>query len=270
MAVGESRSELLLWLNATLHLQYTKVEQCGTGAAYCQLVDSIYEDVPMTRVKFDSKNEYESLNNMKVLQAAFNKHGITKGINVERLVKCRLQDNLELLQWFKRYWMENKDVHVEYDAVGRREKRRVAGQGSRGSSVGTRVSSRGDSRAGSSAGTRADSRTGSGTTSGTGPRTTSGTGPRTTSSTNAEPLVDSLTSELDEYKISIGSLETERNFYFNKLRDIEILAENTSETPDDIPLHDFIKQIQTILYSTEEGFQVGDEAGDDVDDVESF
>jgi hypothetical protein len=41
-AMSESRSELLAWLNELLQINYIKVEQCGTGAAYCQILDSIY------------------------------------------------------------------------------------------------------------------------------------------------------------------------------------------------------------------------------------
>jgi hypothetical protein len=37
-----SRSDLLAWLNELLQLNYTKIEQCGTGGAYCQILDSIY------------------------------------------------------------------------------------------------------------------------------------------------------------------------------------------------------------------------------------
>ena len=40
--MGESRTELIAWLNDLLGLNYTKVEQCGTGAAYTQIIDSIY------------------------------------------------------------------------------------------------------------------------------------------------------------------------------------------------------------------------------------
>jgi hypothetical protein len=40
--MGESRSDLLLWLNELLQINYTKIEQCGTGAAYCQILDSVY------------------------------------------------------------------------------------------------------------------------------------------------------------------------------------------------------------------------------------
>lgn len=40
--MGESRTELLQWVNELLAINYTKIEQCGTGAAYCQVMDSIY------------------------------------------------------------------------------------------------------------------------------------------------------------------------------------------------------------------------------------
>ena len=44
--MGESRSELLAWVNELLQINYTKIEQCGTGAAYCQILDSIYRTFP--------------------------------------------------------------------------------------------------------------------------------------------------------------------------------------------------------------------------------
>jgi hypothetical protein len=40
--MGESRTELIQWLNELLQVNYTKVEQCGSGGAYCQIIDSIY------------------------------------------------------------------------------------------------------------------------------------------------------------------------------------------------------------------------------------
>lgn len=40
--MGESRNELIAWVNDLLQINYTKVEQCGTGGAYCQIMDSIY------------------------------------------------------------------------------------------------------------------------------------------------------------------------------------------------------------------------------------
>jgi microtubule-associated protein, RP/EB family len=40
--MSASRTDLLAWLNELLQLNYTKVEQCGTGSAYVQIIDSIY------------------------------------------------------------------------------------------------------------------------------------------------------------------------------------------------------------------------------------
>lgn len=282
MAVGESRSELLLWLNATLDLQYTKVEQCGLGAAYCQLMDLIYSDVPMLKVRFDTTSDYDYRNNMKVLQASFSRHRITKAIDVEKLVKCRLQDNLELLQWFKRYWNENKDVNVAYDPLSRRkggaapEKSPAAsrtpsflGPTSRRTTLNTALSTQTPS---------APRRVAlGGTRSSTAPSTTlvpAAGGPKVAQLSKelneSQQEVQSLHDDLREYKVLVDTLETERNFYFNKLREIEILSENILQNGadvGDISVVDFVKQVQAILYTTEEGFEDG---GADVMDTESF
>jgi len=117
--MSESRTELLAWLNDLLQINYTKVEQCGTGAAHCQIIDSVFGDVQMGKVKFAAKHEYEYVANYKVLQTAFDKHKIDKIIPIERLTKCKFQDNLEFLQWMKKYW----DTYYPggpYDAQARR------------------------------------------------------------------------------------------------------------------------------------------------------
>lgn len=43
--MGESRTDLIAWINDLLQVNYTKIEQCGTGGAYCQIMDSIYGEV---------------------------------------------------------------------------------------------------------------------------------------------------------------------------------------------------------------------------------
>ncbi|KAI5951677.1 BIM1 [Candida jiufengensis] len=121
MVVTESRTELLQWLNTMLDLNYTKIEQCGTGSAFCQLMDSIVGSVPLNKVKFNATTDYDFRHNWKILQSEFTKHKITKNIDVERLIKCRLQDNLDLLQWFKRYWNENNDFNSNYDSISKRK-----------------------------------------------------------------------------------------------------------------------------------------------------
>ncbi|KAJ7477418.1 calponin homology domain-containing protein [Mycena latifolia] len=101
---GASRAELLLWLNELL-------TQCDTGGAYCQIIDSIYPgDVPMAR------------RNYKIFQPVFKAKKIDP---VEGLVKCKMhidvaRDNLDFLQWLKKFWDANYSGEP-YDAIARRK-----------------------------------------------------------------------------------------------------------------------------------------------------
>ena len=60
--------------------------------------------VNLSRVDFNSRSEYDSINNYKALQAAFARAGVDKPVDVARLVKARPLDNIEFRQWFKSYW----------------------------------------------------------------------------------------------------------------------------------------------------------------------
>ena len=112
-AIEMSRGELLQWVNNTLKLSYSKIEQMGSGAAYCKMLDLMYPGaVPMGKVNWKAKFDYEYVNNFKVLQQSFTKLNILKHIDVERLVKCKYQDNLEFLQWFKKIF-DNSNVQIK-------------------------------------------------------------------------------------------------------------------------------------------------------------
>jgi len=99
------------------------VEEMGTGAAYCQLMDHLFPGtVPMKRVTFDPKQEFERIDNFKILQASFRKLSIEKNVGIDRLVKLKFQDNLEFFQWFKKFFDENStpDRLECYDPVASR------------------------------------------------------------------------------------------------------------------------------------------------------
>ncbi|KAI2466964.1 calponin homology domain-containing protein [Annulohypoxylon bovei var. microspora] len=246
--MGESRQELVQWLNSLLQLNMTKVEQCGTGAALCQVFDSIFLDVPMSRVKFNVNSEYAYIQNFKVLQNTFTKHNVEKPIPVEALSKCKMQDNLEFLQWTKRFW-DQYYPGGDYDAVARRKGAPVPGGG---------PTARATGGAGSSAARR-------GTTPTTGPRAAK-IGGGGGGAASAALLQENAT-----LKETVVGLERERDFYFSKLRDIELLIQQAVEEDPEIEKAEdgLIKQIQLILYSTEEGFEIPAE-GETLDDQETF
>jgi len=77
------RSEILDWINQTLKLALTKIEQLGSGAVYCQLLDNCFPaQIPMQRLNWKAKNEYDFIQNLKVLQQVFIKLNIQRYIEV--------------------------------------------------------------------------------------------------------------------------------------------------------------------------------------------
>lgn len=66
-----------------------------------------------------------------------------------------------------------------------------------------------------------------------------------------------LQTQIKELSGHLEGLEKERDFYFDKLREIEILVQQQMEVLEAESKEDkTLKDIQTILYSTEEGFEV--------------
>ena len=84
-------------------------------------MDAIYPGtVAIGKVKWNAKHEYEYVENYKVLQQSFAKNDMKKYIDVDKLTKAKYQDNLEFLQWMKKYFDMNYNGEP-YDALGRRK-----------------------------------------------------------------------------------------------------------------------------------------------------
>ncbi|GAA48383.1 microtubule-associated protein RP/EB family [Clonorchis sinensis] len=132
-----SRHEILQWINQCLDSSYGKIEELCTGAAYCQLTDMLFPGtLVFKKVKFNTKLEHESINNFKVLQALFKKHGVDKEVPIEKLVKGKFQDNFEFVQWYKRFFDANYDGHP-YDALAARGGEKLQGSGKAPSKLAT-------------------------------------------------------------------------------------------------------------------------------------
>ncbi|KTW31474.1 hypothetical protein T552_00117 [Pneumocystis carinii B80] len=235
--MSESRHELVAWLNQLTNLNITKVEECGKGYVYAHVFDSIYGGVPFRKINFNCNNEYQYLQNWRVIQCIFTQHKIDKVIYVDRLVKCKFQDNLEFLQWVKKFW----DQHfsgAEYDAIGRRGGKIAS---SSGYSVGSSALHEQSSRKVSTVST-------------------------TSTRISSNPSVAFLNSQIQTLQENAAGLEKERDFYFNKLRDIEILVQSAIDADPSAAQNEesLLRQIQNILYSIEEGFEVPDLNGDEI------
>lgn len=270
--IGESRTELLNWLNDLLKLNYKKIEECGTGAAYCQIMDSIYGDVPMNRVRFNTTVEYEYQTNYKILQSNFTKHHIEKTVYVDKLIKCKFQDNLEFLQWLKKYWVNNKDGS-EYDAEARRRYRAVGSGSTSGNSTPMTYSNNNSSSTLNVAKRRTNgepngylSRTHSLSSRYSSTGSNSGVNRRVSSEqvialqtelSQAQNKIQTMEEEMGTFKEALTAMEAENNFYFSKLRDIEILVQTTQDfikeglySGDVKELEKFTSKVQQILYAT--------------------
>merc|ERR1719277_1024736 len=233
--------------------------------------------IPLSKVKFNSKVETDSLKNFKLLQGGFKKYSVDKIIPVEKLVKGRFQDNFEFIQWFKKFFDHNYDG-TEYDAIDRR-----GGEPMGGAAGGPKKPAMGGTRAGmvgkaaSKAATAPAANrpvgkavplvreaTNGHTSTGAAPRTAPGAGGRQPapnsgygqrspagkpSSAQDNQRIVELTGELSEMKLTVEGLEKERDFYFGKLRDIEVLAQEVEGEGLEV-----IKNIMDILYATEDGF----------------
>ncbi|KAF3324264.1 microtubule-associated protein RP/EB family member 1B-like protein [Carex littledalei] len=224
------RNEILTWINTTLQLNIAKVEEACPGAVQCQMMDMVHPGVvPMHKVNFDAKSEYEMIQNYKVLQDVFNKLKIPKHIEVNRLVKGRPLDNLEFLQWLKHYCdsINGGITNENYNPVERRSKGGKE-RGSKGSNKATKTLQ----------------------SNSVGRVSTDHEyyGPKMTKVDNSEKeqQILELSEKLGDMELTLNNMEKERDFYFSKLRDIEILCQR--HELEHLPI---TKAIQKILYAAD-------------------
>ncbi|WOK98904.1 microtubule-associated protein RP/EB family member 1C-like [Canna indica] len=240
------RNEILAWINSTLQLNLSKVEEAASGAVQCQLMDAVHPGmVPMHKVNFDAKNEYEMIQNYKVLQDVFNKLKITKHIEVNKLVKGRPLDNLEFMQWMKRYCDSvNGGVLHSYNALERRDACK-GGKETNKKAAPSQVSVRSSSSTFKSQASHTSKKT----------DVHANNASHKATKVAVDSVAQAYDKQITELKLFVDSLEKERDFYFGKLRDIEILCQNPEI--ENLPI---VRAIQRILYATDDSSSVMAEA----------
>ncbi|XP_017839430.1 microtubule-associated protein RP/EB family member 1 isoform X6 [Drosophila busckii] len=266
-----SRHDMLAWVNDCLQSQFSKIEELCTGAAYCQFMDMLFPNsVPVKRVKFRTNLEHEYIQNFKILQAGFKKMSVDKIIPIDKLIKGRFQDNFEFLQWFKKFFDANYDGR-DYDASAVREGAPMGfGSGAVKSLPGPSGGVSSTYKRPTTTVTTRPAATATKPISKVPPRTNNATPPNRMAAGSiakkndvlnsaSNQQVEELSNQLMDMRLNLEGLEKERDFYFSKLRDIEILCQEADDG-EPTPL---IQKILDILYATEplqDGFAPPDDA----------
>lgn len=254
-----SRHDITAWVNDLLSLNYTKVEQLSSGAAYCQFMDMLFPGcISLKKVKFQAKLEHEYIHNFKLLQASFKRMNVDKIIPVEKLVKGRFQDNLDFIQWFKKFFDANYDGK-EYDPVQARQGQDAIPPPDPGEQIFNLPKKSLHAASSPTAGaTRSTTSTPKSSTSTSRPSSAKKF-PVTTSTPakgekELEAQVTQLNEQLNTIKLALEGVEKERDFYFGKLREVELLCQEQGQ--DNGP---FVERLMEVLYSADDQEASGEE-----------
>eukprot|EP00745_Piridium_sociabile_P003796 TRINITY_DN122059_c0_g1_i2.p1 TRINITY_DN122059_c0_g1~~TRINITY_DN122059_c0_g1_i2.p1 ORF type:complete len:265 (+),score=71.74 TRINITY_DN122059_c0_g1_i2:143-937(+) len=236
-----SRHDILAWVNDSLQTSYGKIEELCTGAAYCQFMDMLFPGtIMLKKAKFSTKLEHEYIQNFKLLQGTFGKLAVDKVIPVERLVKGRFQDNFEFVQWFKRFFDVNYTGN-EYDPLSARAGESMGGANNQGALNKAPTNKTSPMPKTKVAAARPPVRPPANSLRSPAAR------PTVNHAAGDSRMVEDLRAELGQLTFEKEGLEKERDFYFGKLRDIEVICQEHEDNPQ-------LKSIMDILYATEDGF----------------
>jgi len=273
-----SRTDLLTWVNGLLQVSLSKVEQCASGAIYCSILDACHPgSVGMRKVNWMARADHEFIPNYKVLQAAFDKLNIERYVDVDKLIRAKYQDNLEFLQWMKCYWEREGSGRQGYEPAAQREgksipawARAVTGVLYSGATEKENLRPRMAPQVRgppAEADKKAIIKTGGYPVAGAS-RPMSSSGAKTPRSVNSSAETEILKAKLEttqeemsELRATLDGLERERDYYFRKLRDVEILCTTLQAKMDpSLTAEKIVADVQGILYAETEEVQDVQEA----------
>ena len=218
------RKELTAWIQSSFNPAFQKVEDLANGVVYCQIINSVYPGaLPMAKVKMGARTEVDCLHNFKLLQTAFNKKKVDRYIEVDKLTKRSFQYNMEFLQFMKCYW----DMHAP--AGDRTAFQETAGNAAPVSAPPPARKAAPKAAASPPRGAAAPpARAAAVSERAAAPPARAAAAPASSAQQKK------MAAEVAELKLSVENLERERDFYYQKLREVEVLCqqhEDSGETP---------------------------------------
>ncbi|XP_069076224.1 microtubule-associated protein RP/EB family member 2 isoform X1 [Pleurodeles waltl] len=243
-----SRHDIIAWVNDIVCSNYTKVEQLCSGAAYCQFMDMLFPGcISLKKVKFQAKLEHEYIHNFKLLQASFKRMNVDKVIPVEKLVKGRFQDNLDFIQWFKKFFDANYDGK-EYNPMEARQGQDALPPPDPGEQI-FNLPKKPHHANSPTAGAAKSSplvKPGSASSRPSSAKKAAQS-PVPKSDKDLETQVTQLSDQVHSLKVALEGVEKERDFYFSKLREIELLCQEHGQETDDL-----VQRLMEVLYAAED------------------
>lgn len=245
----------------------------------------------MQKVNWSAKQSFEFVTNYKILQDCFVKLHIDKFIDVARLKEGRYMDNLEFMQWFKRFFELSVQDKGDYDALTQRS-RGKGGSTYHGNRSGVKPTNAAPPAVKvipvskpNSAVTQKENKAPAPTPVASNPKPAAAKPSSSSAAVMAPsqqkqvatPASAAVNGDSDRHflkaqqeienlklanatavegyeqvKVEMAGLEKERDFYFEKLREIEIMLQEIEDSGKGTEL---TANIFKILYTTADGFE---------------
>lgn len=189
-----SRHFLLKWLNS-VEVPIQKIEDIGKGVALCTLMKKLDQEFPAFKKEPWNENDY--MYNLKLVQLFLSRKGVKMYFPIEKMVKLKMQDNLEVIQNIYKFVMkENPSLGLGECSAGIKPVRSEASEMQFSSSDEERSHS---NRQGLE---------------------------------KMKMEIKEKQNNIEKLKECIAVLQNERDFYFKKLLEIERILKETEDEED--------------------------------------
>ncbi|ORD97756.1 MARE1 [Hepatospora eriocheir] len=102
------KGELINWVNK-LNIKISRIEDVGKGEILCLIINKYYPDkLPIDKIRLNPRSQNDYLYNLSLVKSFFNSMNIRLLIPISKMINLRLQDNLEILQYFYNHFNKLK------------------------------------------------------------------------------------------------------------------------------------------------------------------